>query len=69
MPPTEVDGFMRGDRVMWTGSSAKAPAGSVGTVVEFKSEDVVRVEYPNGMCLIKLAELRPEVSSEIFAEQ
>ena len=45
VPPSDVGGFKKGDRVQWSGSDDDIPEGTVGTVVGFKDE-CVRVEFP-----------------------
>ena len=63
VPPTEVGRFKKGDRVQWTGSDDNIPEGTVGTVVGFKGDDKVRVEFPNVTGLFRADELRPEVNA------
>ena len=60
VPPSEVGGFKKGDRVQWiTGSDNDIPEGTVGTVVGFKGDDKVRVEFPKGTWNFSPAQLRP----------
>ena len=63
MPPSEVGGFKKGDRVQWTGSDDDVPEGAVGTVVGFKGNGNVRVEFPKGTWGFPPDELRPEVNA------
>ena len=63
MPPSEVGGFKKGDRVQWTGSDEDIPEGTVGTVVGFKGEDEVKVEFPEGLFVFEPDDLRAEVNA------
>ena len=62
VPPTEVGGFKKGDRVQWTGSDDDIPEGTVGTVVGLTRDERVRVEFPKGTWGFPSAELRAEVN-------
>ena len=64
VPPTELGGFKKGDRVQWMGSDDDIPEGTVGTVVGFDfSDDTVEVEFPKVTAWFPADELRPEVNA------
>ena len=63
VPPSEVGGFKKGDRVQWAGSADDIQEGTVGTVVGFTHDEHVRVEFPKGTWSFPPDELRAEVNA------